>query len=165
LRRSLAASLPTVTKLDMGGTHEEHMKIASTISRVSSARPGHVALEFGVVVPVFFAFLFGLIEIGRGYNVTHLLNNAARSACRQAILSNQTTETVTAQVNGVLAAQSIAGASTTVKVNGTAADAATASSGDDISVLVTIPVGSITWIPGMQFLHGNLAGQFSLRKE
>jgi Flp pilus assembly protein TadG len=130
-----------------------------------SQRRGHVAVEFGIVVPIFLVFVFGLIEVGRGFNATHLLNNAARSACRQGILQNQTNDTITSKVNSILSAQSITGTTTSITVNGNTANASTAVSGDDLSVKVTVPVATITWIPGMQYLSGNLTGQYSLRKE
>ena len=122
-------------------------------------------MEFAMVAPCFFLFIFALIELGRGYMVIHLLNNAARGGCRRSILQNQTTATVTAAVNTMLASQGINTASTTLTVNGKSADASTANSGDDISVTVSVAVSSVTWIPGAQYLFGHLSGQFSLRKE
>jgi len=122
-------------------------------------------VEFALVAPCFFLFIFALIELGRGSMVIHLLNNAARTGCRQSILKNQTTATVTSTVSTLLNSQGIRGSSTTMTVNGKSADVSTANSGDDISVTVTVAVANVTWIPGSEYLFGNMSGQFSLRKE
>ena len=36
---------------------------------------------------------------------------------------------------------------------------------DEVTVIVTVPVGSITWLPGGKFLTGTLAGRYTLRRE
>ena len=53
----------------------------------------------------------------------------------------------------------------TVLVNGAAADASTAQSGDQITVTVTLPVSQVSWLPGTRFLNANLGGSYSLRRE
>ncbi len=135
---------------------------------VPSRRPrrqGAAVVELAVVIPVFFLFVFGLIEIARGMMTTHLLANAARAGCRQGILQNKSTSNITSTVDSLLSAQGIRGASTTVKVNGAVADASTAKSNDDITVVVSVPVANITWVPVSRFLTGNITGQYTLRRE
>ena len=46
------------------------------------SRRAATAVEFAVVAPVFFLFVLGFIELGRGYMVQHLMTNAARQGCR-----------------------------------------------------------------------------------
>jgi hypothetical protein len=59
----------------------------------------------------------------------------------------------------------VQGASTTVQVNGVVADASTAKSNDDITVIVSAPVDNLTWVPVSKYLHGSISGQYTLRKE
>src|SRR5262245_45885006 len=129
------------------------------------SRAGATTVEFGIVVSIFFVFVLGLVEVGRGFMASHLLANAARVGCRQGILQNQSTATITSAVNGLLSTQGIQGATTTVQVNGTVADASTAMSNDDITVIVSAPVANLTWVPITRFLSGNLSGTYTLRKE
>jgi Flp pilus assembly protein TadG len=141
------------------GTRRTHPR------RTHSQRRGASLIEFAIVIPVFILFVFGIVEIGRGLMVTHLLNNAARDGCRQGILGGKSTSEINAVVDTVLGKQGISGHSTTVKINDAVAEASTAQSGDEITVLVRVPASSITWLPGAKYLTGNLAGQFTLRRE
>jgi hypothetical protein len=52
-----------------------------------------------------------------------------------------------------------------VQVNGGSADASTAKAGDKITVSITAPVSSITWLPFTRYLSGNLSGTYTLRRE
>jgi Flp pilus assembly protein TadG len=110
-------------------------------------------------------FIFGLIEIGRGFMASHLLTNAARVGCRQGILANQTTDTIATAVNDLLSSQGIKGATTMVKVNGVVTEASTAISNDDVTVVVSAPVANLTWLPVSYWLRGTIAGQYTLRRE
>jgi hypothetical protein len=53
----------------------------------------------------------------------------------------------------------------TVQVNNAAADCATAQAGDEITVIVSVPVSSVTWVPGGTFLPGTLNAQYTLLRE
>jgi len=67
---------------------------------------GAAIVEFAVVSPLLLAILFGIIEYGYTFMVQQSLTNAAREACRVAVL--QTTvepySEVTARVDQVMAA-------------------------------------------------------------
>jgi Flp pilus assembly protein TadG len=133
--------------------------------RIGTVRLGTTTVEFAVVISVFLLFVMGLVEIGRGFMASHLLTNAARVGCRQGILQSQSTATITTAVNTVLSSQGVEGAITTVQVNGAVADASTAKSNDDITVIVSAPVASLTWVPVSKYLQGNISGQYTLRRE
>jgi Flp pilus assembly protein TadG len=122
-------------------------------------------VEFAVIAPTFFLFILGLVEVGRGIMVTHLLTNAARVGCRTGVISNTSTAQITTAVNNSLTSQGVNNDTVSVQVNDGSADASTAQSGDEITVSVSVPVSKITWLPGGQYLHGNLTGQFTLRRE
>ena len=71
--------------------------MSAVARRPFAARPGAATLEFAVVIPALFLMIFGLIEIGRGFMVCHLLENAARTGCRSAVVSGATNASVEAQ--------------------------------------------------------------------
>jgi Flp pilus assembly protein TadG len=126
-------------------------------------REAATTVEFAVVASAFFIFVLGIIEVGRGIMVAHLLTNAARVGCRVGTVPNQTTAQITTAVVNILNRQGIKSEITTVQVNDGVADASTAKSGDEITVIVSVPVSKITWLPGGSYLKGSLSGQFSLK--
>ena len=128
-------------------------------------RRGAAAVEFAIVAPVLFAVVLGIIEVGRGLMVIHLLNNAARAGCRVGVIEGKATSDITTAVTNVLSAQGVTAEGVTVQVNDGSADASTAQSGDEITVLVSIPASKVTWVPGGSYLRGNLSGQYTLRRE
>lgn len=128
-------------------------------------RPGASAVEFAVVAPVFFLFVMGILEIGRGMMVQHLLLNAARQGCRAGILPSNGNTQITSAVADTLNPAGITSQSVAVTVNDVTGDALNASTGDDITVSVTIPTNSVTWLPLSRFLFGTISAQYTLRKQ
>jgi Flp pilus assembly protein TadG len=141
------------------------MTISSVLKKPTKRR-GALTVELAVVAPVLFIVIFGVIEIGRGIMVIHLLNNAAEVGCRTGIIEGQATDDIKTAVSGVLTPANITGHTTTVQVNGVIANASTAVVGNEITVTVTIPASSISWIPVPKYLSSKtLQGQYSLRRE
>ncbi|HEV2968401.1 MAG TPA: TadE/TadG family type IV pilus assembly protein [Pirellulales bacterium] len=110
-------------------------------------RRGAAAVEFALVAPVFFILLFGLIEYGRAVMVQQILTNAAREGGRVAILTTATSTSVKSAVTTYLTNAGISGATPTVSP-----DPATATSGQTITVQVTVPFTSVSWLPTPQWL-------------
>jgi Flp pilus assembly protein TadG len=131
----------------------------------TTTRRGAHAVEFAVVAAVMFVFILGLVEVGRAFMVQHLLTNAARQGCRVGILPGKANSDVIAMVNSTLTAQGIRGDTATVQVNDNSADVANANSGDEVTVSVSVPVSSVTWLPGSGFLRGSIASKYTLRRE
>jgi Flp pilus assembly protein TadG len=129
------------------------------------ARRAAVTMELALVAPAFFFMVFGIIEVGRGFMVSHLLANAARDGCRAGVISGTSTKQIEDLVNKALTAQGVSGADVAVRVNGAEQEAAAAASGSKISVSVSIPVKDFTWMPGGDFLKGSLGGEYSLYRE
>jgi Flp pilus assembly protein TadG len=129
------------------------------------ARQGTTAVEFAVAISIFVLLVFGIIEVGRGFMVTHLLANAARNGARTGILASSSNSDVTTAVNNTLANEGLSGATTKILVNGAVADVATAQSGDQITVVVSMTADQATWLPGARILTGTLSGEFALRRE
>jgi Flp pilus assembly protein TadG len=133
--------------------------------RKRARRLGATAIEFALVAPLLFLIFFGLVEVARGLMVAHLLSNAARQGARAGVVEGQSTANIQAVVTNALAAQGINSDVVTVQVNDGSTDASTATAGAEITVLVTVPVSQVTWLPTGSFLSGNLAGQYTLRRE
>jgi Flp pilus assembly protein TadG len=135
----------------------------------ATARPVRVGahmVEFAVVIPVFFLFIFGLIEIGRGMMVESLVTNAARVGCRTGILPGKTNSDVSATVDSLLAGQGVSGYTTTVMVNGsTATNVSAAQTQDTVTVIITVPAANTSWLPSVLFVKGNITGQFTMPHE
>jgi Flp pilus assembly protein TadG len=124
-----------------------------------------VTVEFAVVATVFFAMVLGIIEMGRGLMVAQLLTSAARVGCRVGIIEGKSTSAITGVATSYLSNLGINGDTATVQVNDGSADASTAQANDEITVIVTVPVTSITWVPGGIFPFGTLSGQYTMRRE
>ena len=131
----------------------------------SRVRRGLTTIELALVAPVFFAIVFGIVEIGRGFMAIHLLNNAARNGCRTGIVEGTSNSNIQAVVNNTLSAQGITAQSITVKVNGSIANASTANAGDELTVVVFLSASKATWLPLPLFLTGTLSGEYALRRE
>src|ERR1700741_3020642 len=95
----------------------------SSVLKNPTKRRGALTVELSVVAPVLFLVIFGVIEIGRGILVLHLLNNAAEVGCRTGIIEGQSTDNIKTAVSGVLTPANITGHTTTVQVNGVTANA------------------------------------------
>jgi Flp pilus assembly protein TadG len=123
------------------------------------------AVEFAVVAPVFFLLVLGMIELGRGIMVRHMLTNAARVGCRVGVLEGKGNSDVSAAVNSTLQIVGMSGDSITITVNDGSGDVRNANPDDEVTVVVSVPVSGVTWVPGGKYLSGNLTSQFTLRKE
>jgi Flp pilus assembly protein TadG len=131
-------------------------------------RPAAAAVEFAVCGTAFLTIVMGVFEVGRAYMVQHQLTNAARLGCRIGILDNKATSDVTTAVNNNLTVQGInpSNATVSVAVNGsTSTDVSAAQSQDNITVSITVPTSAITWVPITRYLTGNMAGQYTMRRE
>ena len=110
-------------------------------------RRGASIVEFAVVAPIFFLFVFGMIEFGRMLMVQQLITNAAREGARVAILPGSTTSQVNTAVTNYLTG-SVSGA--TISVNPDPPTSATY--GSAVTVTVSVPFSSVSWTPKPFFL-------------
>ncbi len=65
-------------------------------------RRGTTTVEAAVVLPVFFTFLFAIIQFGHASMVKHMLQHACRTAARMGSTEGVTTSDVVAQVQAVV---------------------------------------------------------------
>ena len=131
----------------------------------SPKRRGANLVEMAVIAPLVFLIILGIIEIGRGMMVMHLLNNAAQAGCRVGIIEGKSSAAIKTVVINALTPAGVNGETATVEVNDGSADASTAAAGDEITVIVRVPVSSISWVPVPKFLSGTLQGQYTMRRE
>jgi hypothetical protein len=119
-----------------------------------SQRNGSAVVEFAIVAPLLFLLiLMPIFEFGRTFMVSELLSNAAREGCRIGTIRGNSNATITSTVNTILSGQNIIGATTTITVNGGSTDVTAASTGDTVTVAVSIPYNSISWVKG-RFMGG-----------
>lgn len=130
-------------------------------------RTGASLVEFAFVAPILFVMLLGIIEIGRACMVTELLTEAARQACRKSVIEGTSRAAVQQAATDYLTSVGISGESADVYVNDqpiASTDLSTMPAYTEITVVVTVPVGSVTWTP-LWFVNGSLSGQYTMRRE
>lgn len=111
-------------------------------------RRGAALVEFALVAPIFLAFVVGSVELGRALVVQEALTNASREGARVGTLDGATSSDVTNAADTYLSAVSISGATTTV----TPSDPGTTAAGTQVTVSVSIPYASVSWVPSPWFL-------------
>ena len=120
-----------------------------------SARRAAATAELAAIVPLLGLLAIGMVEVSRTIQVKHYLTDAARGACRLAILPTGTNTQVSAAVGQAVAEFGIdpSAVTTTVQVNGVNADAGTAVQGDKISVKISVPVAKVSWVAPFIYSH------------
>lgn len=120
-------------------------------SKCEPRRRGAAMVEFAVVAPVFLILITGIIELGRAIVVQQLLTNASREGARiGGYDTTMSTSTVTTAVNSYLSNVRISGATTTISPN----PLSSAKDGDSVSVTVSIPFSSVSYLPAPLYMAG-----------
>lgn len=79
------------------------------LSRVNRDQSGTAAIEFGLVAPVFFALVLGIIDVGRYMWTLNTMQYAIDDAIRAGVVQQMTPEDVEARVKETLAHLSAGG--------------------------------------------------------
>jgi Flp pilus assembly protein TadG len=125
-------------------------------------RRGATAVEFAIVAPLFVLLVFGVIEFGRALMVKQIITNAAREGARRAIIESSTETEVKQVVNAYLTGASVGGATVTV----TPTTLNTLGLGDPVTVQVSVPFNSVSWLPSPWFLKNKtLSESTTMRAE
>jgi Flp pilus assembly protein TadG len=115
------------------------------------SRRGAVAVEFALIAPLLATLVMGTFEMSRIIWGKEILCDAARKACRAGIYPNRDNAAITKEINNILDDNHLdhTTAGITILVNDQVVDASTAKQNDKISVLVTIPISQIAWVPSV----------------
>jgi Flp pilus assembly protein TadG len=130
-------------------------------------RRGATLVEFAVVAPVLFFIVFGIIELSRTFMVKELLTEAARRGARAAIVEGATTSQIQTAAQNCLTTIGISGDQVSISVNDAplgSVDPSTAAAGAEMTVVVSVPVSKVCWLPSPIFVSGTISGQFTLRR-
>jgi len=113
-----------------------------------------------------FVLMLATFEFGRTFMVMELLTEGARVGCRQAVVEGTSSQQIQNTVTSYLTGVGINGDTVRVIVNDTPGlEAATQPAYAEMTVKVTVPVSSVSWVPNPLFTSGNLSGQFTMRRE
>lgn len=125
-------------------------------------------VEFAFVAPLMFIMVLAIFEFGRTFMVMELLTEGARVGCRLAIVEGTSSQQIKDAVTTYLTGVGINGVTVGVIVNDAplnTVEAAAQPADAEMTVQVTVPVKSISWVPNPFFTSGTLSGQFTLRRE
>jgi Flp pilus assembly protein TadG len=113
------------------------------------SRRGAATVEFAIVAPIFFfTIIIPLVEFSRAMTVASCLAAAAQVGCRAAALPRSNNSIVQDAVTNSLASAGVKNANAVVvKVNNGDADVNSALQGDAVTVTVSVPYTSVSWLP------------------
>lgn len=131
-------------------------KLENPCRRGRNRRRGAAAVEFAIVAPVFFLFVFGIIEYGRMVMVQQVITNASREGARRAVLDGATAAAVSTSVEDYLDSAAINGDSATVLFP--QGDPENAGFGAPVEVRIEVPFNDVSWMPTPFFLKGKTLG-------
>jgi Flp pilus assembly protein TadG len=120
-------------------------------------RKAAALVEFAMVAPIMFLFIFAIFEFGRSFMVMELITEGARIGCRTGIIEGTSQAQVQNAVINYLTGVGINGETVSVIVN--------QPDPNEMTVTVQVPVSSVSWIPNPLFIKGSLTGQFTLTQE
>ncbi|HEV3085446.1 MAG TPA: TadE/TadG family type IV pilus assembly protein [Gemmataceae bacterium] len=129
-------------------------------------RSGSATVEFALVAPFMAMILMGTFELGRAMMVKSILSDAARKACRTGIKRDKGNADIVAEAINVMNDNGFDSSKfnpnslgsvviTVADDNGnTLSDSLDAPSGYHVSVQVSIPVSSTTWVAPFYLTSG-----------
>lgn len=130
-------------------------------------RFGVAVLEFAFIAPVFFLFVFGLIELGRMLMIQESLTNAAREGCRTAVMATTVNSSdVEAAVRNYLQSV-VSNASDVGEVRVTVPGSlANCASGTELTVAVEVNYSDVSWLPaGLLHVNPKIRAEQTGRRE
>ncbi|MBD3672669.1 MAG: pilus assembly protein [Planctomycetaceae bacterium] len=118
-------------------------------------------MEFAFVAPLLFMTIFSIFEFSRILMVQNTVADGARHAAREASLAATTSaSTVEANLRARIADSVPTG--TVMSVTVSPSDLSTASSGDEVSVKVSLSYKDVSWVPLTLF---RISGSSQLKAE
>jgi Flp pilus assembly protein TadG len=143
-----------------------------TASSNRHKRSGAAIAEFAMVSPILAVVLLGMIELCRGSMVKVMLSDAARKGCRTGIQRDKGNYDILQDCGNIMLDNSFdsskfnpSGGIGSINIvvtdpNGNVlAESLDAPSGSKVSVQVSIPVSSTTWVPNMFLTNSSLESE------
>jgi Flp pilus assembly protein TadG len=138
-----------------------------------TARRGNALLETAIVLPVLLSLAFGTVEFGYYFFVKNTVQGAAREGARAAIISTSAYTDVTGAVTSSLTAAGINTSTTTVQRTSsgvtttiTSANYSTITSGDSVTVTVSVLWSNVGFSPlGIIASNKQVTGTAVMRRE
>jgi Flp pilus assembly protein TadG len=85
------------------------------IRRNMRNRPGQSLVEFVLIAPLLLLLIFGLVEFARGWNIRHVVTDAAREGARYLAVDNEvSTDSVVTIISAALSASGLNPANATI---------------------------------------------------
>ena len=138
-------------------------------------RRGLSTVELALVMPLLFGILFGIIEFGWFFFVSHTIQGAAREGARAGAVAGGTKDDVEDAVRGAMSAAGFGKKSYKVKIEdpgGGSIDPKKAEGGEPVMVRVEVPwkdvrpgVSFVSWFTGATVFPSNVSGETVMRKE
>ena len=119
-------------------------------------RRGAAMVETSIVLSVFFLLVLGMIEMSQMGMASQLVTSAANAGCRVAVVNGHSQADVASAVSTLLASGGINVSSginaSTYTITTSPSDVTTSHLGDSITVTVSVPFSSISWLGAPMFL-------------
>ena len=131
-------------------------------------------VEMALVLPIFIAVVFGIVEFGQAFMILQLVNNAAREGARIAIVNGSSNDEVTQAVLDTLdESAKIDSTDVTVTITVTPEpgnpdpgnEVANANKRDLCTVAVSVPFSAVALVSGEFLMSVSLKGESSMRHE
>jgi Flp pilus assembly protein TadG len=144
----------------------------TSVSPRANKRSGAAIAEFAIVCPILALVLLGMIELCRGSMVKVILSDAARKGCRTGIQRDKGNQQIIDDCTNIMTDNNFDSSkfnpsggvgSITIVVNdpngNVLAESLDAPSGSKVSVQVSIPISSTTWVPNLFLTKGALESE------
>jgi len=134
--------------------------------RKASPRPrrGAATVELALILPIFLLLCVGMIEFGRAFMVQQTLTSAAREGARFGALPGTSNNEIETRVREFLAAGGVD--PTVAQVDVSPQGLETASSGEQVRVLVEVAYQDVSWLAAPWYLRdADLSNETVMRRE
>jgi Flp pilus assembly protein TadG len=126
---------------------------------VANQRAGAVVTEFAICAPILFFFFFASLEFSRVNMIRQSVENAAYEGARRGIVPGATAADCRNSAQNIL--NSILARDAVIDV----APAVINSDTDEVTVTVTVPIDSNSWVVPLFFEGRSVSGSMTMNRE
>lgn len=135
------------------------IRSTSSIESTNCRRTGAVTVEFALVAPILFLFIFGIIEFARLNMLRNTIENAAYEGARRGIVPGATISAIEARAREELGIININNASIDVT------PAVIETNTPEISVTVSVPLSGAGWLFQLSQRSSVMSRSITLKRE